>query len=101
MTEEGHDFEMGHGQRCGKEEVQCTPPLTLSGETSNTATNVLEDHGCWDGQGSLPAAQPELSASSRGTEVLSTPSPPGTPPHLYELCGCTVEKIFPQINCVS
>lgn len=43
--------------------------LSLSGEKkSNSVTDMFEDHGCWEGQGSLPAAQPELGASSGGTE---------------------------------
>lgn len=38
-----------------------TLPLTLSGRKK-------KDHDLWEGQGSLSAAQPELSASSGGTD---------------------------------
>lgn len=49
-------------------------------------SDILEDRGRWEGQGSLPVAQPELSAPSGGTAVsLYTPLSWGalTPPHPY------------------
>lgn len=54
----------GVGQR-----KHSTSPLRLSGEKKqNVQLHVLEDRGHCEGQGSLPTTQPELSASSGGTE---------------------------------